>query len=119
MPTDNYSIASTLQFLTGTTSDRSETVTADDTCTQSYWVEVVIAAGAADTSVALGGMTDPKILVVYGGNGVTFKLGAAGTDSVGADPIAVVGNENNGLNIAAILVSNSGAQQTVGILAAE
>lgn len=119
MASDNYSVATVLQFLTGSTSDRSETVTADDSCTQSFWLEVSITAGASDTNVALGGMTDPKILAVYGGNGIVFKLGAAGTDDVGADPIAVVGNENDGLGIAAILVSNSGATQIVGIYAAE
>lgn len=119
MASDNYSIASVLSFLTGTTVDRTDTVTADASATQFFWIEVTVAAGAADTSVALGGMDDPLILAVYGGNGITVKLGAAGTDSLGCDPLLVVGNETNGLNIAAVLVSNSGAEQTVGIFAAQ
>ena len=119
MASDNYSISAVLSFLTGSATDRTETITVDDTGTQFFWIEVVIAAGAADTSVALGGMTDPKVLAVYGGTGVSFKLDSGGTDAIGADPLAVVGDENNGLGISEILVSNSGAQQTVGIFAAE
>lgn len=119
MASDNYSVAATLQLLTGSTSDRSESVTADDTCTQSIWFEVSVAAAASDTNIKLAGLTDPKILVVYGGNGISFKLDSTGTDAISADPIAIVGNENNGLGIDEILISNSGATQTVGIYAAE
>lgn len=119
MASDNYSISAVLSFLTGTATDRTETITVDDTATQFFWIEVTVLAAAADVSVALGGMTDPKILAVYGGNGISFKLDSGGTDAIGADPLAIVGDETGGLSISEILLSNSGAEQTVGIFAAE
>jgi hypothetical protein len=119
MASDNYSVQAVLSFLTGTATDRTETVTADDTCTQTIWFEVTVAESASDTNVKLGGLDDPKILIVYGGAGISFKLDSTGTDAIGAEPIAIVANETLGLGIDEILISNTGSEQVVGIFAAQ
>jgi len=106
---DCFTIQVVTSLLTGSTSEYSKDATSDDTLTEDFRSTVTVAAGAADDSLTLGGMTNPKALVVYGEQGITFKLGAAGADAVGADPIAVVIDEGGGLNIAAILISNADA----------
>ena len=105
---DSYKVETVVSLLTGTATDRTKTITADDTCTEDFWATVQLEAAAADVVLLLNLETDPKILVVAGGKGVTFKLGnAGGTDSIGADPLAVVGDENGGLGITGIQLSNS------------
>lgn len=117
---DNYTVQVITTALTGTTTDRTKTETADDSASEEFWISLTLTASAVDTSVTLGGLTDPKALIVIGGEGITFKLGAAGTDAVGADPVAVVGNEGDGLGIAAILLSNAESQaRSVQIIAFE
>lgn len=117
---DNYEVEVVMSLLTGTTTDRTKTVTGDDTCTETFWAEVSLPPAAVDTALLLNLLTDPKILVVAGGTGISFKLNAAGTDAIGADPIAIVANEDAGLNINQILLSNSDTQaHTVTVVAME
>lgn len=117
---DNYSVSVVSALKTSTSTDRTDTTTADDTCTETFWAEVSLEAGAADTVLKLNLLTDPKILVVCGGTGVSFKLDSTGTDSIAADPVAVIGDEDAGLGIDEILLSNSDSQaHTVTVIAAE
>ena len=117
---DSYDLAATLTTLVGTATENTKSLDADASATEHFWMELSVANGASDSSVTLGGLTDPKILVVMSAStGVSFKLGAAGTDAVTADPFAVVGAETDGLGISSILVSNSGSTQIVFIYAAE
>ena len=117
---DNYTVQTVTALLTSTTTDRTKTVTADASCTENFWAEVKLPAAAADTVLLLNLLTDPKILVVAGGTGISFKLNSIGTDAIGADPIAVVSNEDAGLSIDQILLSNSSAvETTVTVIAAE
>jgi hypothetical protein len=109
MASDNYVVTVVSTLKTSTTADRTTTATADDTCTETFWAEVRLEAGAADTALKLNLLTDPKMLVVMGAKGVSFKLDAEGTDAIAADPVAVVGNEDAGLGIDEILLSNSDA----------
>lgn len=104
---DNYAVQVVAAVKTGTTTDRTKTETADESCTETFWAEVQLEAGAADVDLKLNLLTDPKILVVMGGKGVSFKLDSTGTDAIGADPVAVAGNEDAGLGIDEILLSNS------------
>jgi len=84
-----------------------------------YFDAVVrIPGGASDTSVQLGLCTNPKFVAIWGGPGITWKI-AAGTDVLGANPQACISNDD-GLGIAAILVSNSGgAEAEVRVIAEE
>jgi len=117
---DNYSVGVTAALLTGTATDRTKTETGDDSCSETFWAEVTLAAAAADEALLLNLLTDPKILVVMGAEGITFKLDSTGTDAIGADPVAVVANENGGLDIDQILLSNGDTQShTVTVFAAE
>jgi hypothetical protein len=71
---------------------------------------MLLGAGDSDTSLVLGAITDPKYIIVVGAKGVSFKLGAAGTDVIGANPIAIVADED-GLSETQILLSNSDSQE--------
>ena len=117
---DNYSVQVVTALKTGTTTDRTKTQTADDTCEETFWAEVKLPAAASDTELKLNLLTDPKILVVCGSQGVSFKLDSTGTDAISADPVAVVGAENDGLAIDEILLSNGhSVEATVTVMAFE
>ena len=117
---DNYTVQVVTTLLTGTTTDRTKTDTADDSLSESFWAEVRLPAGASDTTLKLNLLTDPKVLVIYGGTGCSFKLDSTGTDAIAADPVAVVGNEDAGLGIDEILLSNSDEEEhTLTVIAME
>ena len=117
---DNYSVQVVTAVKTGTTTDRTKTQTADDTCSETFWAEVKLPGAASDTTLTLNLLTDPKVLVVIGAAGVTFKLDGTGIDAIGADPVAVVSNEGDGLGIDEILLSNGGvAEASVTVIAFE
>ncbi|HID63651.1 MAG TPA: hypothetical protein EYP49_13080 [Anaerolineae bacterium] len=117
---DNYEIQVKSSLLTGTSTDRTRTDTADASCTETFWAEVSVAAEASDVTLKLNLLTDPKILVVIGAKGISFKLDSTGTDAIRANPVAVVGDEDEGLGIDEILLSNSDTQaHTVTVIAAE
>lgn len=84
-----------------------------------YFDAVVrIPGGASDTSVQLGLCTNPKFIAVWGGEGISWKV-VAGTDVLGANPMACI-SDDDGLGIAAILISNSGGSEVeVRIIAEE
>lgn len=120
MASDNYAVTVVAAIKTSTTTDRTTTATADDTCTETFWAEVRLEAGAADTALKLNLLTDPKMLVVIGAKGVSFKLDSTGTDDINADPVAVVGCEDAGLGIDEILLSNADAvEHEVTVIAME
>lgn len=65
-----------------------------------------IAASDTDVNVKLGTLTDPVLLAVWGGQGVSFKI-ASGGDAIAAYPFACLADVQDGLNISEIWVSNS------------
>ena len=84
-----------------------------------YSVQVIWNTDVQDTALLLNLLTDPTVLVVYGAQGISFKLDAGGADDIAANPFAVVADED-GLGIDRILLSNSsGVEQTVFIYAAQ
>lgn len=78
-----------------------------------------LAAAASDTSLTLGTLTDPKFIAVYGGEGISFKLGSGGTDAITADPMAIICADNDGIGESIILLSNSSASEVVVYVYAE
>lgn len=78
-----------------------------------------IAGSASDTVFSLGGITDPIFLGVWGDEGVSFKIASDG-DALNAYPFACLSDEQDGLGISQIWVSNSEAdEKTFTILAIE
>ena len=117
---DNFTVQVVTKLLTGTTVNRTSDETMDDACVETFWAQVALQAGASDVVLKLNLLTDPKVLVVIGGEGISFKLDSTGTDALGADPLAVVANENDGLGIDELLLSNSDTQShAVTVIAAE
>lgn len=115
-----YSVQVVTSTLDGTTTERTKTVTGTGTIAEEFWASVKLPAGASDTALILNLLSDPSMLVVYGGTGVSFKLNAGGTDAISADPFAVVADDNDGLDIDRILLSNSdGEEHDVIIVAYE
>ena len=100
----------------GTAKTATQSITPDEV----FNTIILLAGGASDTSLTLGTLTNPKIIMVFGGADVSFKLGSDGTDAIGADPFAVVADDGNGLSETIILLSNSGAGEiTVYVYAEE
>jgi hypothetical protein len=96
-----------------------ETATGSGETTETFKSVIALPAGASDTSLTLGTITDPLYIAVFGGEGISFKLGAAGTDEIGANPVGVVSDEQ-GLGETVVLLSNdSGVEVEVAVLAAE
>jgi hypothetical protein len=107
-------------MLDGSTTLRTETTTDTGTIGEVFRAEVKVAAAAADTALLLNLLTDPNTLIVLGDTGISFKLDAAGTDAIAADPMAVICNADAGLAINQILLSNSdSAEHTVTVYAFE
>ena len=105
-----YSVAVTVDSEIASTETGTES--------ERFVAEVSLQAGASDVSVTLGTLTDPVFVAIEGASGVSFKI-ESGTDSLGANPCAVI-QDADGLGISAVLLSNSdGQEQTVTIVAAE
>jgi hypothetical protein len=63
------------------------------------------AASASDVNVKLGTLSDPKVLCIWGEQGISFKIASDG-DSIAAYPFACICDLANGLGISEIWVSN-------------
>lgn len=87
---------------------------------ETFSAEVKIAGLATDISLTLGLLTAPKYLIVVGPIGASFKLAAAGTDSIVCNPVAIASEADLGDALTEILISNSQAQEaTVTVYAGE
>ncbi len=80
---------------------------------------ISLPTGAAETEVVLGGVSNPKVIAVFGGAGVSARLvGTTGT-VLHADPILVLTNKA-GFAQGSLFLSNAGSQPaSVTIMAAE
>lgn len=116
---DNFSVSLTTALLASTATEYTQTTTSTGSHTEDFRITMTLAAGASDTSLALGGLTDPKFIAVMGGDGCSFKV-AAGTDAIGCNPLAILMDEDDGLNMSSILLSNADSQNhTIIVVAAE
>jgi len=109
----NYSIKTLIQIMDGALVNKTVSKVADSTYTQSFIMELTVAAAASDTSITLGGLTAPKVLIVLGADDISFKMDAGGTDIIDADPMAVICDETDGIGVSALLMSNGGATDRV------
>jgi len=117
---DSFQAQLVASLLTGTATDRTKTATATVALTEEFWATVKLPGSASDTVLKLNLLTDPAMLIVYGDEGISFKLNSTGTDAIGADPFAVVANNADGLGIDEVLLSNSDASEhDVTIIAIE
>ena len=85
--------------------------------------KIKVPAGTTDEALALGMISTPKLVAVAvvseGAEGVSFKIGAAGTDDVSCCPIGVI-SDKAGFSCDQILVSNAGSVEAeVVVVAAE
>lgn len=72
-----------------------------------------------DVNIKLGTLTDPVILALWGGEGVSFKIASDGS-AIAAYPFACLCDVENGLSISEIWVSNgTSSEQTYTYLAVE
>lgn len=89
------------------------------TITEEFVTTITLAASASDISLTLGGITDPKYVIVVGGTGCSFKIGAGGADAIGCNPFGAF-CDPDGLSETIVLLSNSdGQSQAVTIYAGE
>jgi hypothetical protein len=81
-------------------------------------LNITLAAAETDTVVPLTGLTTPSVLIVWGDDGITFKVGAE-LVARNAYPLYVE-STLNGADITSLKVSNADTvAHTVYILAAE
>ena len=102
-----FSASLVTSILDGSATVRTDTTAGTGTIVEEFWVKTTIAAGASDVNLKLNFLTDPDILIVLGATGISIKLDSTGTDSIGADPMAVISDADAGLGIDEILISNS------------
>lgn len=110
---DTLALTITSALKTGSTTDQTDTNTTDISVTEVFRAQVSVEAGGADVVLKLNLLTDPAALIVIGAKGISFKLDSTGTDAIAADPIAVVSDDDAGLGIDEILLSNSDSQSHV------
>lgn len=91
------------------TVDAVSQVSASGTVAEKFETTVLLATGASDVSLTLSTLTDPIYVIVVGAKGVSFKIGAGGTDAIGANPFGAF-CDDDGLGETTILLSNSDAQ---------
>jgi hypothetical protein len=118
---DTYSLDVVIAALTGSTQDWSETIESDiSSLGEIFSAQVKLPASTSDETLKLNLLTDPKLLIVAGGDGCSFKLDSTGTDAIKCNPVAVVSDEDEGIDIDEILLSNGDTEeQTVNIYAFE
>lgn len=117
---DTLTLTVTSALKTGSTADLTDTSATDISCTEVFRAQVNVAAGAADTVLKLNLLTDPLALIVIGAKGISFKLDSTGTDGIAADPVAVISDDDAGLAIDEILLSNDdAAEHSITVIAVE
>jgi len=105
----SLTVAENIATFAETIADNSERFTSDT---------IKLSAGASDTSLTLALLTDPVLIYVQGGPGVSFKL-TGGTDVIPANPCALI-TDFDGFTNATILLSNSsGVEVDVKVVAVE
>lgn len=105
---NTYSLSLVTAVLEGAATERTKTTTGTGSLTEEFWTTITVAALASDDSIQLGSLTDPVVVIVIGADGISFKLGDTGADAIGANPVAVVSDED-GLGIDEVRVSNADA----------
>jgi hypothetical protein len=122
MAADGYSINLTATLLDGTTTAVASPWSAStgDVAESFALQPILLAAGAEDVAIILGGLTDPLWIGVGGGEGVSLKLGQVTADPIQANPFAFVADVEDGLGVSIVYLSNSSEDdQSVALLAAE
>lgn len=116
MSSAGYKFALTLVLGTLT-----EAETYEGDAVETFVSEVQVAAGASESAMIPGGISNPRFLFVFGGEGVDFAL-VSGENPIHCNPVGGISDRRGIQNIPAtgILISNSGAQAvTVTIIAVE
>mgnify|MGYP001216049872 CR=1 FL=1 len=113
---DNLTLSSVVEGIT-----RTQTVAL--TPGETTIVKAIIGSGGVEATISLGGITKPRMVAVFGGVGVVFRLAAtgAGVTAIAADPFGVVVNDVvDGFTQSNIYITNAGAQPcTCTIIATE
>jgi hypothetical protein len=100
----------------GATKSLTDTIATGETISAT----VILETGAADVEVALGGISNPKMIAVFGGVGVSARLVSATGQVFPADPVAILSAKTAGIVQASVFLSNSGTQPvTVTVMAAQ
>jgi len=100
----------------GATKSLTDTLASGETAL----LTVILDAAAADVAVELGGITNPRVIAVYGGTGVSVRLVATTGQVLNADPVALLTAKASGFAQTTLYLSNSGSQPvSVTVVAAQ
>ena len=84
---------------------------------EDYWHSFEVAGGGSQV-IPIDILDNARVIIVYGGAGITVVFDADGTDAIPADPFLVVTNETSGSGFDQITVANSGStEQQVTVIA--
>ncbi len=111
---DNFSIQAKVQLLESTTAEVDKTYTCTGLCTETFMSTVSLGAAATGISVALAGLTTPKMIVLYGDKGVGMRMALEDTLIV-ANRVAVI-SDTDGFTQASVYLFNSDSQAHSAVL---
>jgi len=114
-----FQIQGVFTSLTDGTTERTETKIFDEPLIEEFWAKVRVPGSASDVELKLNLLTDPKALVVIGGENIWFKKIADTGEKTKAAPMSIECDED-GLGINTIYLGNDGpAEAEVTIIAYE
>ena len=116
---DSLQVQIVTTLLDGASTERTATNTKTiSDLSEEFWITTRLAAGAS-TTLALGSLTDPDMLLIFGGEGIWVKLDATQA-AHWADPFFVISNVHDGLDLSSVILGNDSAQeQAITIITVE
>ncbi len=70
-----------------------------------------VAADGGSQALEADVLDNARVILVAGGEGVTVTLGSTGTDSISADPVLLVSNEDDGTGYDQITLTNNSSEE--------
>ena len=116
---DTFTAQVVTTLLTGASTERTKTETETvASLSEDFWITAKVAAGAS-LDLALGGITDPEAIIVFGEEGCWVMLDA--TQRVHfCDPFFIISNQTDGLDISSLYLGNDDNEEhTFTVVAVE
>lgn len=104
----------------GASTEREKSITSSVVTVETFWAEARIAAAASNVQLQLNLLTDPAVLLVFGGEGVWATTTLDG-DKVYCDPVGVLTRvTGDGLSLSSVYLGNDdNSEKAVTIIAVE
>jgi len=118
---DGFTLQVIATSTVGSSTDREKSISSSISAAETFWSEARLAAAASNVQVYLNMLTDPAVLLVFGGEGVWATISLDG-DKVRCDPVGVLTKVTGltGLGLTSIYLGNdSNSERSIAIVAVE